>query len=405
MSYFGSVAIKDGPNLAPFSGLRVVQPTTLFDSQMQYDTNPLLWETTLAGSGSATHLPNESSVRLRTTTASGDSVIRQTKAYFRYQPGKGQMILTTFRTAVPAANVRQRIGYFDAQNGIFLELDGTTINIVRRTYTSGSAVDNKVAQASWNLDKLDGTGPSAITLDWTKTQILIIDFQWLGVGRVRVGFDIDGKIYYAHEFRNANNLTLVYMTTPNLPVRYEITNSGTASSSTNDLIQICTSVISEGGVELGRGYPFSANNGITAIGVTTRRAVLSIRPAATFNSIVNRSLILPQGFEFYVTTNAMLWEVVYNGTLGGSPSWAAANASSAVEFDVAGTTVTGGITIASGYVPAAAATRTAVSQKIESRLPLVLDAAGANPINLSLVATSFTGTSNVAAEIDWVEYR
>ena len=67
--------------------------------------------------------------------------------------------------------------------------------------------------------------------------------QWLGVGRVRVGFNINGVIYYAHYFNNANNLGSVYMSTPNLPVRYEVSSTGGSVT----LDQICCTVQSEGG--------------------------------------------------------------------------------------------------------------------------------------------------------------
>lgn len=151
---------------------------------------------------------------------------RQTRMRFNYQPGKGQEVILTGVFGAGQAGITKRIGYFDTNNGLFFQLSGTTLSVVRRTSTSGSPVDNVVTQANWNIDKLDGTGASGVTLDLTKTQIMIIEFEWLGVGRVRYGFDIDGKIIFVHQLFNANNLTEVYISTPNLPVKYEIANDG-----------------------------------------------------------------------------------------------------------------------------------------------------------------------------------
>lgn len=402
----GAVSIRDGANLDAFSRLRTSAPVTLFDSTLQYDENPLIWYSKTASSGTVTHLPNESAAALAVTSTSGSSVIRQTRAYHRYQPGKSQYVTLTFTLGTLAAGFRQRVGYFDDQNGIYLEAT-SGLRFVRRTYTSGSVVNNAVEQASWNIDKFNGTGPSGITLDPTKAQILLMDLQWLSVGRVRVGFDIDGVIYYAHEFKNANVLTVPYMTTANLPVRYECENTvGAAGSGT--LKQICCAVISEGGFESDRGYTFSASNGITTIGVTTRRPILSIRPKATFNSIVNRAQIELIDYSAYAITNAAYMEIVWGGTLTGA-SFASVNASSTVEQDVAASSISGGLVIQNIYVAAggsgAGAFSTASSQNFSNRLPLTLDIDGANPTNLTLCATSFSGTSNVSGDFTWIERR
>src|SRR6056300_783741 len=198
-----------------------VEPTVIGggDGSTAYDA--------LTGSGTVTDTANKSTVNLNVTTASGDKVIRQSKRVMSYQPGKSLLILNTFVMNAQEENLEQRIGTFDANNGIFFEDTGTGYQIVRRTYVTGSAVDNDVAQSSWNGDKLDGTGASGYTLDPTKASIMFTDYEWLGMGSVRVGFVIDGKFIVAHTFLNANNLTTVYMQTANLPIRYELETTGT----------------------------------------------------------------------------------------------------------------------------------------------------------------------------------
>lgn len=386
--------------LDAFGRLRTSPPYTLFETTNQYDASPLLWETVLTATGSSTHLPNESSVRLR-VAASGDKVVRQSRAYSRYRPGKSLLVALTMVMGTPAANVRRRAGYFDASNGIFLEESGTTVNIVRRTFTSGAAVDNAVAQASWNVDKLDGTGFSGKILDLAKANILMVDLQWLGVGRVRVGFDIDGTFYPAHQFLNANSLSTVYMTTANLPLRYEVEATG-AIGGAADLVAICSTVASEGGYELEYGYQRSSGS-ITPISVTTRRPVRSIRPKATFNSIVNRGQIIAESIDVTAATNNCYWELVYGGVLTGA-SFGSAGTNSIAETDVAATAISGGDVILSGFVVAGAgSSRSQTTASPLSRLPLTVDIAGANPIPLTLVATSFTGTCSLTSAITWRE--
>lgn len=389
-----------------FGRLRTSDPETLFDSTYQMDKAPLLYEEMATAGGAATHLPNESAVRMR-VSASGDSIIRQSRHYVRYQPGKSQLVLATFDAGAPVVNSRQRIGLFDANNGVFVQRSGSTVSFVRRTFTSGTASDAAaVEQADWNIDPLDGFGLSGFTLDFTKSQIMFINFQWLGVGSVTCGFVIDGDLVPVHKFTHANRASTVYATTMSLPVRWENTATGELAGN-SDLKTICASVISEGGFEQSRGYPAATGNGATPIGVTTRRPILSVRPAATFNSIVNRSTIVLDSLDITASGNPAYWELVHNGTLGSTPSWAAVDATaSAVEVDKGSSTISGGTVIQSGYVVAGTgSTRQSVRNGITSRLPLTLDAAGLNPMALSVVATSLSGTATVAAALNWRELR
>lgn len=385
-----------------FGRLRVSEPTTLFESQFQYNLLPLLWETAITATGAAAHLPNESACEM-SVSASGDECIRQTRQYFRYRPGKSQLLACTFVMGAGHANVRMRVGYFDANNGIFLQRAGSTVSLVRRTNTSGTPSDTAtVAKGSWNIDNFDGTGPSKITLDLTKAQILLIDLQWLGVGRVRVGFDVDGVFYPAHQFLNANSLSTVYMTTANLPIRYEITATG-APGGKIVFKQICAMLASEGGAEIDLGVPRATGNGVTGIGVTTRRPICSIRANDVINSIANRGQIIIEGVELSAASNSSYWELVYGGTLTGA-SFSAVGDNSIADRDVAATAISGGEVIDAGFAVAGSGTVRGLADKsLLSKLPLTMDLAGTGYTNLSLVCTSFSGTSTVTGIIRWRE--
>jgi len=85
--------------------------------------------------------------------------------------------------------------------------------------------DNKIIQSSFNIDRLDGTGPSGYSIDLTKIQMWYIDYSWYGAGFVRWGVrTVDGQIYYAHKLQHNNIQYLSYMRSGNIPGHYEVNN-------------------------------------------------------------------------------------------------------------------------------------------------------------------------------------
>jgi hypothetical protein len=286
-------------------------------------------------------------------------------------------------------------------------------------------VNTTIAQASWNQDPFDGTGPSGITLDFTNIQILVIDAQMLYAGRVRVGFDVDGILYWAHYFLIANNQAVPTMQTYNLPVRMEgrtgpssttfnvgrfDANNGILFSTTRAITGgtayfECCSVQNNGPDEL-RGFPQSVSRGITTVAVTTRRPVMSIRPKTTFNSKTNRAHIEDIDVIINAGNGAVYWELVIDGTLTGA-SFASVSANSIAEFDTAATAITGGGTILSGFAAGGGtAAKGTTSSNKEFRSPLVIsliDALAARQIPVSLVCTSFSGAADVTTAMNWYE--
>jgi hypothetical protein len=408
MSYFERSLVTFNPSdgtTDAFQRVRTSSPTTLFDYTAQYNKGTTFrWAETTATGATITHVPNSSAVQLTITTTSGSKAVRQTKHYFRYQPGKSQQIFITGVMGAVKANTRQRIGYFDGNNGLFFEQDGTNRRVVRRTNTSGTPTDNAVNQSSWNIDKMDGTGTSGITLDFSKTQIFVIDFQWLGVGRVRFGFDVGGVLYYCHEMIHANVLTVPYSTTAILPLRFELEATGTVADATAMDI-ICMAVLSEGGFETSGSYTFTAGNGITSIGVTTRRPILSIRNRATFNSIVNTVAAIPTLIDVTAQTNGALIELVYNGTLTGASYTNVNTNNSSMEVDTSATVISGGTTIGSFYViSGSGSTKGGSTANIRDQFRMSYDTLASAGDILSIVGTSFSGTSNLTSLINWAEF-
>lgn len=332
-----------GTNLDAFGRLRVSNPFTLFDSQNRYGKD-LQFDEALTGSATSTYLPNESTVQLAVTAASGDKAVRQTLRVFPYQPGKSLLVLATFTMASGEENLQQRVGYFNTNNGVFFQQKDDVLSFVVRTYTGGSASDARtVNQADWNGDKLDGTGSSGITLDETKTQILFMDFEWLGVGSVRCGFIINGQFIVAHTFHNANIQTAVYMQTAILPVRYEIEATGALTGS-KSMKQICSSVISEGGYEQQSALIW-ARQTVDKTGIGTSFVPLI---SSRLKSTNLGAVVLPNGYSFMPTSASDFFEValIKNATL---TSASFTSLSDNIEYDISATAMTGGTIVRSDF--------------------------------------------------------
>lgn len=335
-----NVNFQNSQQTDAFGRLRISSPFTLFDSFHRYQDNGKANSFT-AGTASITHEATSSSLLMTIGTATGDSAIRETSRVFAYQPGKSLLILITFTMNEAKAGLRQRAGYFDTDNGIFLEQDGTDIYIVKRSSSSGSIVETRIPKAGWNVNAIPG-------LDLSKSQIFYMDIEWLGVGSVRTGFVIDGVFVDAHYFHHANTGTSTYMTTACLPGRVEITNTAsTASSSTYR--QICFSVISEGGYEL-RGRPRSAGHPIsTPYALSTPNQeypIMSIR----LKSDRLGAIVVPKTFSFAPTAAANYkFKIISAATITGG-TWVSAGTDSNVEYNISGTGYTGGTELEAGYI-------------------------------------------------------
>lgn len=321
-----------------FGRLRTSMPVTMFDSQNRY-AKDAAYDTQTATGGTVTYVNNQSALALAVTTSSGSTARTQTFRVFPYQPGKSFLTMQTFSMAAAQTNLTQRVGLFDTNNGVYLERAGSTTSFVIRTYTSGAVSNaNSVAQSAWNVDKFDGTGPSGVTLDLTKTQILFINIEWLGVGSVRCGFVIDNEFYTAHQFDNANIQTVVYMQTAILPLRHEIFTTGTTSSAAT-LQQICSTVQSEGGYEqTSQQYIARNTSAVTLTAAATFYPLISIR----LNSSYLGAVVIPAGFNFLPIGTAN-YEVVLvkNATLTGA-TWGSTLAGGQVDVDTgaSGTAIT-----------------------------------------------------------------
>ena len=388
-----------------FGRLRISTPFTLFDSSHRYRDNNL-WSGLVVGTGSTVgFVTAQGLVNIGIGTTAGCSVIRETTKVFPYQPGKSLQIMNTFVMNAPKTNLRQRVGYFGADNGMYLELDGDTLYFVERSLSLGTTT--RISQHNWNIDTMLGVGhlnPSGITLDISKAQILWMDIEWLGVGTVRLGFVVDGKFIHCHSFHHANLITSTYITTASLPVRYEIANTGITTSVSN-LKQICSTVISEGGYELrglqqAIGTPITAPRTLTTAG--TFYPVISLRLKNTaLDAVIIMTALSIMGIGNGINYN---WQVRASGTTTGG-SWVSAGDNSAIEYNVTGTSYAGGRILARGFLNSSNQGSPSIDILKEAlfKFQLERDSLTSTPFELTLLVTAATGSESIFASMDWEE--
>ncbi len=385
--------LQQGPDsgaLDAFGRQRFSQPFTLFDSMLRYSKRTDLWDEAVVSGGTTNYLTNESSLELKTTVASGDTVLRRSRRHLPYQPGKSLMIMASFVGNAPIAGLVQEVGYFDDDNGIILRANGTSVQFVVRSSATGTIQENVVSQAEWNIDSLPA-------LDFTKANIFIADLEWLGVGRVRCGFVVDGEIRYCHEFNHANSIDKVYMTSAILPASYRLHNFS-AIASPAVLKQICTSVVSEGGYQptgpiyiAGRGA-----SGFDAISSETMVAAIRMASGRTDNVIIPSQIDASIGGNPASNVVAQ-WRLRLNPTVSGT--WLSAdNGRGNVQVMSSGT-FSGGTIVGAGLV----ASRSSVELNPESGLALSLGQTIDGTSDIIILTLQCSSSEDATGLIGWRE--
>jgi hypothetical protein len=382
-----------------FGRVKVSDALTIFDSQHRYKASGD-YSDEIVGTASVSYNANQSSELLTIGTASGDKLTRESKRIFPYQPGKSLQVMQTFVFSPAKTNLRQRAGYFSRTNGYYLELDGTQLAFVRRSSISGEVLETKVLQSEWNVDKLDGTGPSDVALDISKAQIMFSEYEWLGAGSVRLGFAIDGNFIVAHQFNHANIVDSVYITTASLPIRYEIENIGVTSSSSS-MKQICATVISNGGYTR-RTEAWSAARTSTVNVSSDFYPLVSIRMTDGRTD----SVIIPSAVSILpIAQGNYEWALIRNATITGG-TWTTHTPSTGnVQYNIDATSMTGGTVVVEGLMSSSNQANTAINLD-DSLLRFDLQLGRTNsatPVSdtLTLAIRSLGGTQSAIGSISW----
>lgn len=399
--------VGDIPTLSTdaFGRMRVSDTGLRVDTVFSYDKQPLLFDEVKAGAGVATFDSNLRAVYLSTggTTAS-NSVALRLHYHVPYTPGNSQFIAITGNlnpdNVTNWTNLRAEIGYGSANNGVGFRYDSNGCSIFLRSSISGSAQDLVlVKQANWNVNTVSN-------VDWTKSQIFMIDFQSLAVGRIRFYLDRAGDAILVHEIVNDNVRVGPYWQNGSLPPYWSVENTGTAQA-TGRILAICCTVKSEGAPDLDEipGFPFSFSNVASAKTVSSSLVpVLTIQLKPTFSGLINRGLVRIEDISV-MGTNPFHWRLIKNATISGA-NFTSVDVDSICNGDTSATTISGGITILSGYQGTAAGSRGSASIPLTGKVPLAVNSAGTTGDTITLAAIRVgSQDAAVSAAVNWQEIR
>jgi len=401
---YGVRIVKIGPETGAvdaFNRIRVSNPSNIFDSKQLYDKSPLYWAEKIydAAGGSATSTHDSTNACVDMTVAAGDTIIRQTKTHWAYLPGKSQLIYMTgvMDTSATYAGVTARIGAFNEDSGVFFEQsNGYWYAVVRK-----EGVDTRTPKGNWNIDKMNGSGYSRVSIDRTKSQIFVFNYEWLGVGSVWFGFVVDGEIWWAHRADHANNINGVYMATPNVPLRYEIASTSAAAT----MRHICTSVISEGGTDAAA----TCNHVIESDKTTLVASV----PDTLYAALVVRlkdgrldSNVFPTVISALpLTADAFEWKLMISPTIAGALTWQS-NGSGCIQYAIGATANvikrhSERAVVAAGFVSSTQQARAAAQQVVRQQYRLGSNIDGVQD-TLVLAIQPMTADLSVRAAMQFV---
>lgn len=335
-----------------FQRLRISTPLTILDSKMLNEYTTDIWDQKeVSGSGTQyTYNTNQASVTLSVSSNVPGKRVRQTHQRCIYQPGKSQLILFTCNFHGSVQGVTKRMGYFDDKNGVYFEASNGIIYCCLRTYTSGTAVDKKIPQSEWNTCRMSSDDTDFV-LNMNSANIFFINFEWLGVGNIFYGMVINGQYVLLHQIKNSNIIDKVYMSTPNLPIRGEISNDGTGDASS--FTMICCQVASEGGVDPS-GTIRSINRGSTTMIIQSANVIYPLLSFYLKQDFIGAN-VYPLAFNIICTTSAnCLWKIIKNPTFVGTPLTYSSPSNYAFDYSASSTTATSiqantGTVLLSGY--------------------------------------------------------
>jgi len=340
--------------------IRTTRPVQLFQGQWGFNGQPLVWSNQSTG-GATLEEPDVTGhnfIKFKTTSASGDKFVYQTKRYFRYQPSRTHSLTFACAFGDPTVNLIKRAGQFDdsvaeGQNGFFIENDGANgITFGVASTSSGSQTFDLIPRSQWNVDQLDGTGPSG--LNFTDTQlgnvcIWNIDYSWYGASGVQFNIIVGPRRIVLHEQTySLTNPNFPFTKTAFLPLRLEIENTGTVSGGGEFTVGSISYDI-ENGEENEFGFQFSSGNKAVFKSVSAGGTIIyALRCQATINGIENRGVLVPNNLEVLSTAD-IYYEVLIGGQVSGG-SWNSVSPNSIAEENTTATGYTGGRVIKSGYI-------------------------------------------------------
>ena len=302
----------------------------------------------ITGTASATHQPYLGMVQLSVGGTTGDQIIRQTRRVQRYLPGRASEASFSVILNGVSAGIRTRVGVFDALNGVYFEHDGTDYYCVIRRNTAGGVVEERIARTDWSDDKMDGTGPSGITIDYANIQMMVIEYEWYGAGQVEWKFVINNNAFSVHKTNHANLHDHTWAAYGSFPVRYELTNV-TGATGTHTMLQGSHSFLTEGTTTL-LGKQLSISSPLTGYNLATARTFYPVVAIRLKSGALN-SVVLPDEYAAGLLDKTdMFVAVIERPTTVTGGTWVSAGPDSPLEYNITATSFTGGTVASTTFV-------------------------------------------------------
>ncbi len=389
--YIKTVGSQNLPQVLPYTAfgeLMVAQPIPQAGWNFTYNINSGMVNSNYSGTASISQ--SGGMAVLQTGTTSGSSGYIETIDVLRYVIGVGGLVRFSAIFTSGVTGGKQLIGYGDATDGFFFGYNGSSFGVLRRR--NGS--DTWIAQTSWNIDKMDGSGISGVNLNPALGNVYQIQFQWLGYGAISFGIEnpSTGELILIHRIQYANANTLPSIFNPSLPLSARINNSGTTS---NIMVQTGGAM---GFQEGDTGHALELNNSYAAsksITANVEAGVFTIRDVSTFQSKTNRVRV-KMAFVSYGAegTKDVTFRLIKNATLSGSVWTSISSGTSVVDVDTSGALVSGGKNLLYWII-----SKTESSQFfLPDSLPIVF-----GPGDTITIAALSTGDSAVSCSMTWKE--
>lgn len=392
--------------------LRVANLNKILENVWQYDLQPRSWSTRLTGSGtvSGPGQKDPAYAQMATTTASGDKAELRTKRFLVYQPFRTHVITMAMILGEGKTNLVKRFGQYTNFNGWYFEQNGTSefyVGYRNNSFEATGTIDTRIERANWNVDRLDGTGPSGLNISTLLNNALtfVIEYVWHGTQGIRFEIEYFDKLYPVHEVVWSATEEKPFARSALLPLNYEIENTGAVATSSTMYVGPASFNI-EGGEERA-GLRFSRGNrpteAVTATSTTVPNYIFGIRPKLQINSINNRGSITPLAYQIF--SDADIYYEIQLQAIPTNGTWTSIGATSITEYSFDFTTLsTEGYTIASGYVQGSNNRSGNIANSFEDLETVEIDTLNSNA-QLAIVVRAYKISSNaeVRASIKWKE--
>ena len=379
--------------------LETAGETVLFSHFFRGIEEPRVWNTSYENGASSSINSVNGTYHLHVTSTIGSKAVLSSRRRILYAPGRTTKISMTFNSDSDKEGILSRHGLFDSEDGFYYRHFGADNAFVIRSSTGGSVGEITVDQQDWNVDRLDGTGPSGATLTENTVQFLLIEFFWQGAGGVRFGFQRGGQKIWCHEqkYSLSDALAVPFIKNPNLPLRTELENVSSVEDCSISII--CNVAKVSGNIAL-EGFPVSANTGIVGKSVgQTLTPIMSIRrrPGDAFKKKLWELIDLA---PLIAGNDIALMEIYLSATLV-SPSWQDRGYFS--QFSTAATGMSGGTLIGSAYLRGNVTPPVISPNLIKNVNDAIGEDINEEGTTLTIAARNFSGSTSFSLGVNWRE--